>query len=241
MSLTDKINRRPWPNWGLIHEIGNSNDGEDNFVISYLNGKRNGFLVDVGACDGVTGTNSLKLINNFSWGAILIECNPSAVEYLKFLHSGNTDVHIEEMAVSLQTGEADLYFSKFPGTHTISEDFKKFGMHSSAYTDSFTKVKCDTLNNILFRTLKDKKIDFLSLDVEGLDLDIIKNFNFTINKPSVVIVEWPNGTKDRNYIHNLEKRGCDGNKDLIVSMNSKNYFLKHSTYSNAIFVNDEWK
>jgi len=62
------INERPFLQWGLKHEIGLSNDGEDDFVISYFKDKkinRKRVVVDIGAADGLTGSNSRKLINHY--------------------------------------------------------------------------------------------------------------------------------------------------------------------------------
>ena len=240
MTIYEKINLRPWKNWGLLDEIGNSNDKEDEFVISYFKNKKNGVVVDIGACDGITGTNSFKLINEYKWSGLLVECNPHAVNFLKFLYAENSDIAIEDTAVSLDSEDKQLFLSNYPGIHTISEDYKLHGMHKDTYSDSSIKVKCDTLNNIIYKHLQNKKIDFLSIDIEGLDLEILKNFNFCANKPTIISVEWPDGTKDRVYTHNLLNNNSINNKNLIQHMEQNGYNLQLSTYSNALFVKD-WK
>jgi FkbM family methyltransferase len=235
--MLEKINNRPWHWWGLPHEIGCSNDKEDDFFIELLQNKKNGFIVDAGACDGVTGSNSFKLINQYNWKALLIECNKQAINYLEYLYCDNSNIFIENIAVALEIGKQQLYFSQYPGTHSVSKEFVTQGMHADYYTGTSTEVEGDTLNNIISKNIENKKIDILSLDIEGMDLEIIKQFDFTVNKPSIVCVEWPSGTRDRDYSI-VEKN--ETNIELIEQMKKQNYKLVKSTFSNAIFYNSEW-
>ncbi len=235
--MMERIQNRPWPSWGYANEIGCSNDKEDDFFIELLQNKKNGFIVDAGACDGVTGSNSFKLINEYNWKALLIECNKQAVNYLEYLYCDNPNVFIENIAVALEAGTQQFYFSYSPGTHSISKEFVTEGMHSSDFTGNSTEVECETLNNIIFKKIKDQKIDILSIDIEGMDLHIVKHFNFSINKPSIVCVEWPSGTRNRDY--NVVNKN-NFNIELINEMKNKNFKFVKSTYSNAIFYNSEW-
>ena len=70
-----------------------------------------------------------------------------------------------------------------------------------------------------------------------MDLEIIKQFDFNVNKPSIVCIEWPSGARDRDY-YTIEKN--EANIELIEQMKKQNYKLVKSTFSNAIFYNNEW-
>ena len=95
----------------------------------------------------------------------------------------------------------------------------------------------DKEDDFFIELLQNKKIDVLSLDIEGMDLEIIKQFDFTLNKPNIVCVEWPSGTRDRDY-SKIDK--SEFNLELIEKMKKQNYVLVKSTISNAIFYNSEW-
>ena len=69
--------------------------------------------------------------------------------------------------------------------------------------------------------------DFLSLDVEGLDLSILRSLDFDNCAPDVCCVETLSYTEDRS------ERKLD---DIIDFMLSKDYFVYADTFVNSIFV-----
>ena len=117
------INKRPFPNWGLQHEIGNSNDNEDNIILSFFENKkieRKRLVVDIGAADGLTGSNSRKLINEYGWDGILIEPLTTFYNFLMDLYSNNQNVSIYNVACSTTNQNSIIYY--------IDYDEYKIGM-----------------------------------------------------------------------------------------------------------------
>lgn len=69
--------------------------------------------------------------------------------------------------------------------------------------------------------------DFISLDVEGFDLDILETIDFTTRRPKVICVE---------TIEFEEKNASFKNTAIIEFMKDKNYFVYADTFINSIFV-----
>ena len=75
------------------------------------------------------------------------------------------------------------FFHNRAAKNTIS---KEFGENAK----QIKKIKTDTLDNILFQNqLCEKKIDFLSIDVEGNELNVLKGFNLKRYQPKVILLE----------------------------------------------------
>jgi len=214
------INERPFPLWGNPHEIGKSNDGEDDFVIEYFNNKNNTekkIVVDIGAADGITGSNSRILINNFNWSGILVEPLTDFYQFLLKLYDDNKNVSILNYACSIDETDTIIYFG----------DDQKIGLSSLLIEASISHdlnkkqlIKTKKFNNLI----EPKRIDFLSLDTEGNDFKILKDIDYEKYDITVICCErWVGHDKDYN--------------DLIINfLSEKGFVVGKITNSNLIFV-----
>lgn len=124
--------------------------------------------------------------------------------------------------------EADFY--SFPQPYTGWNTFSKSeadkrvaeaGVH-------FSEAKKVTMIGVneLIRNYFKSGVDVLSLDVEGLDLAIIKELDFTVHQPKIICIE----TVLFSNTHKKVK-----NQELIDYILGKNYFIYADTYINTIF------
>lgn len=163
--------------------------GEEVILNRFFNNKKYGFLVDVGAMDGITGSNSRLLIEKYGWSAILVEPLPQYVEQLNLLYGNNDKVTIQPCACLDKELLVDFYqYSEGEAScvSTLSEDFKNRVV--LAHGDKFKKaikIKTVTLNNII----DNNKIDFLSVDCEGVDMEVLSSNDWNKNRPSLICVE----------------------------------------------------
>jgi len=166
-------------------------DDENIFIIKYFNGKKDGFIVDVGAADGVSVSNSFKLINDYDWRALLIEPFSGHFGQLKYLYGDNNKIILENVAVSNETKRAILYLKKEIGCNclrepeTKSEDPKDNRLGPDIGKE---EILVFTLND-LFKKYNIKDIDVLTIDTEGNDLAVLQGLNFEEYKPKIIIVE----------------------------------------------------
>lgn len=153
-----------------------SQNNEDGLFESIF--PNSGNLVEIGAFDGKTNSNSLLLIER-GWNAVLVEPSPAAFDKILKLHRKNEKVHLFNVAATLGTSKnemeiLDFYESELSRVSTISESFSKNGCvaegnewNNPPYRKMVTVgVRIDVLLNESIRRMG--SIDLLSIDVEGL-------------------------------------------------------------------------
>jgi len=163
----------------------------DKKVEKYLNFK-NGFFIELGANDGLRYSNTLFFEREKNWRGVLIE--PITEKYIfckKNRAKTNTIVNCacSSKNQKLRLINADLMTTinnnKFIN---FKEHLQLAKKHSDAKQTIFTTYG-KTLNYILKKYKIPKIIDFLSLDTEGNELDILKGLNLNIYIIRLILIE----------------------------------------------------
>ncbi|MEM4619299.1 MAG: FkbM family methyltransferase [Candidatus Aenigmatarchaeota archaeon] len=196
-----------------IHQIGSeewkeqlkkksvSQLGQDIWVLERTNYKRNGFFVDIGASDGVMLNNTWLLEKEFGWRGICVEPNPKFYAQLK----KNRNCIVTDYYVGENTGEeiefimADVYSS---GIKYAFNDFHFERRKAYVETGNVIKVVSISLNDLLERFNAPREIDYISIDTEGNEYDILKNFPFDKWNVKLFTIEH-NYTEQRQKIYEL--------------------------------------
>lgn len=161
--------------------------GEDEFLRKYFNGERGGFLVDVGASNGEKNSNSRMLLTEFGWQGILIEPEPQAFSQLAKLYAGREDVLCVCCGVARKPGVNPFHVSG--QLSTFSTDFRRRAVGiGKEYTPPFP-VLCRPLRHILTDAQCPQHINFLSIDCEGLDEQVVLSMDWTSWIVDLVIIE----------------------------------------------------
>lgn len=142
-----------------------SQSGQDKWVCDFFNYKKNGYFVEVGAYDGIQTSNTYYLEKELGWNGICIEAN---LEIFKILKQNRQSNNIN-VAVSSSKG-----LCNFNG-----DRINTFGH----------VVECDTLNSILYNNSYKQKIDYLSLDIEGMEYEALKSLDFNYWDIQLITVE----------------------------------------------------
>lgn len=173
-----------------------SQNNEEAHLLAYFKDFK-GVLLDIGANDGKTYSNSLKLIE-LGWKAVLVEPSPKCLEKIKELHGDNKNVIIAPCAISNETKKAKfnesgalivrdltednhslvstLVDSEKERWKSLNMDWKEFDVDVFSYND-FKKAFCS-----------DFDFDFISIDAEGVDLIILKQIDLT--KTKILCIEY---------------------------------------------------
>jgi FkbM family methyltransferase len=175
---------------------------QDIFVLSELNFKKNGFFVDFGATNGVDLSNSFLLEKDFGWNGILVE--PARIWH-KDLFKNRTS-KIDTNCVSSKSGQVVTFNEvSSPELSTIDE-YSKSDLHSKfREKGSHYDVTTISLTDLLDKYQAPSEIDYLSIDTEGSEFDILNNFDFNKYTFSVITCEH-NYTPAREKIHDLLTR-----------------------------------
>jgi len=199
---------------GALHAY----QGQDQFVIAYLQGMRDGFFLDSGASDGIRGSNTLALERDYGWRGACVEPNAALFERL----CASRTVPCFNCCLSESAG--DVPFLEAAGVYggmmeTYDPDFLaslRRNLPALGGEDAplpVTSKPARTIAEVLVEADAPPVIDYWSLDVEGAELALLRAFPFDRYDLRVLTVEH-NLTPAREQIRAfLETRGfvwaCD--------------------------------
>jgi FkbM family methyltransferase len=172
---------------------------QDLFALAVNNFKRGGFFVEFGATDGRTLSNTYLLETEFGWEGILAE---PAVSWHESLRK-NRGVVIEERCVWEVSGQT-LEFSEASIPELSSLTQSATGAKSTGRRLKRYQVKTISLTDMLVQHRAPDLVDFLSIDTEGSEFDILAAHDFTKFNFRAIACEH-NYQVNRERIHNLLK------------------------------------
>ncbi len=172
---------------------------QDLFVLQHLNFKSNGYFVEFGATNGVDISNTHLLEKEFGWKGILAE--PAKCWHADLMK--NRQAEIELSCVWKDTGST-LTFNEVDNADlsTISAyNGADFWSHAREAGKTYD-VKTISLNDLLKKYKAPRNIDYLSIDTEGSEFEILNSFNFEEYSFNVITCEH-NFSPVREKIHLL--------------------------------------
>lgn len=155
---------------------------EKELVWKFFGQKRDGVFVEVGANDPVAGSQTWLLEHN-GWRGVLVEPQASLCEKLR---SARPRSQVFQVACSCpgSEGEADLILTEFDGNATLKPQRDSHGIN---YVGA-ERVRITTLDSVL-QAAGVSHIDFLSLDVEGHEIEVMRGLDFAKYKPDLILIE----------------------------------------------------
>ena len=162
-----------------------SQHGEELWLWDFFGRKRDGFFVDVGAYDGVGFSNSY-FFEAIGWSGILVEAAPELYARCAASRPYSTAVHAAagarngSIAFTVVDGEQGVatLSSATPDRERIAREGGRTRV---------VDVPLRTLDGILADV--SRLIDFVSIDVEGAELDVLQGFDLERFRPRVLVIE----------------------------------------------------
>ena len=145
--------------------------------------KNNGFYIDVG-CQHPIKNNNTYLLYKRGWSGINIDLDSVNIELFNFFRKNDNNV---KSAVSDKIESAKLFY--YHQKSPINTLDKNISLKQNAKIEKEIDIQTNTLTNIL-DNYSIKKIDLLTIDVEGFELKVLKGLNFNKYNPGVIIVEF---------------------------------------------------
>ena len=176
----------------------------DIFVLNYFNFKNNGYFLEFGAGNGVYNSNTLLMEKKFKWKGILVE--PANVYYPEL--KKNRQCIIEKNCLwsksnlKLEFIEVDKKIESGMSTIASYQDQDKFSNLRKKKNKKYL-VNTITLMEVLNKHKAPKNIDFMSIDTEGSEFEILKNFDFKKYKFGFISCEHMWNLKKRSNIYKL--------------------------------------
>jgi FkbM family methyltransferase len=169
---------------------------QDVFVLEMLDHKKNGFFVDIGAASGVDLSNTYLLEKKFGWNGILVE--PS-----KAWHAGLYQNRTSNICLQAAWRESGLLLPFMQpkdsclaslACRAMGDGFEKTRFDPSTSTYNVATI---SLHDLLVGFRAPATIDYLSLDTEGSESDVLEPFDFTMYQFRIITCE---------HNHNQERR-----------------------------------
>ncbi len=186
---------RDFYQWDIYYQKSWSQEGEDLILSRYFeNVKTNGFYVDVGAHHPLRFSNTYKFYKQ-GWHGINIDAMPGSMNLFDRLRS--RDINLEK-AVSDSKQMMTYYAFNEPALNGFSKELTEHRDGQANNKVIFKKnIETSTLEEILDQYMpKDQHIDFLSVDVEGLDFAVLKSNNWVKYSPDLILIEICGSTLD---------------------------------------------
>jgi hypothetical protein len=184
-------------------------------ILEYISNIENGFYIEAGAYDGVLQSNTKFLEEEYNWTGILIE--PSPKVFLELEKNRPNNINVNKCLVS-----------PWHSSKTIKGAFDNGPMSSVGNIRNLKNVElidveCDTLENIL-DYYDIQKIDFMTVDTEGYELEVLQGLNLLKHRPLYIMIE----------IYETQK------KELFQFMEDMNYMLLENITNYNLLDNPGW-
>ena len=161
-----------------------SMDKEDLVIEEYFKNKNKGVYIDVG-CYHPLQRNNTMLLYQKGWRGINIDISDFSIKLFKFLRPDDFNLNV---AVSNKEGEIDMFFQKkLSQLSTIKENSAKNAFQGNILNK---KILSRKLTSILDESkYKDQKIDFLNVDAEGADFEVLQSLDLNKYSPELICIE----------------------------------------------------
>ena len=199
---------------GFLKRKRYSQWGEDKFITQYFKDKEKGIYLDIGCFNPFMYSNTCLLYKK-GWRGINIDINPTSVDLFNIVRPNDLNLCT---TINENPKEFKIFFDHpFSPVNTLDEtfykDFKK-SYFKKFKKDSFVggiekKIKSQTIDEILKMFISYDKVDFLNIDVEGMDLKILRQLIPHKLTPSLISIETSNNA--RAYLSEVSVE-----KDLFV-------------------------
>jgi FkbM family methyltransferase len=190
----------------LLKWVGESKSQlrQDLFVLWQTSFKTNGYFVEFGATDGISLSNTHLLETHFQWSGILAE--PAEIWH-QDLKRNRPNSQIDLRCVWQSTGCAVEFNETISPELSTIQEYANCDFHalSRGSRKNLYKVETISLQDLLVQYGAPHQIDYLSIDTEGSEFDILSAVDFTKYMFSIITVEH-NFTESREKIFQLLSR-----------------------------------
>ena len=202
----------------IFSQLSQSQLKQDVFVLFETEFKRNGYFVEFGATNGISLSNTYLLEKHFGWTGILAE--PATCWHDELLKNRSCAIELSAVyPISNQIVEFNQTLDQ--GLSTIAAYTESGNGKDTRANGIKYSVNTISLMDLLAKYAAPKTIDYLSIDTEGSELDILLNFDF--DQYDIKII-----TCEHNYTDNRQR--------LFDLFTSKGYVRKYADYTEF----DDW-
>ncbi len=196
-----------------------SMESEDLEIINILKNINDGFYVDVGGYHPLDRNNTYLLYKK-NWRGINIDLSEFSIDLFNFARPDDINLNV---AITNADGYVTYFYQKkLSQLSTIKKNIARQRMQGNI---SEKEVKSNKLTTIINNSkFKNRKIDFLNIDIEGADYEALKSLDFKIYRPKLICVEI--------YGEDIEQ------SEIYLFLKKLNYTKKWSATFSHLFTDD---
>jgi FkbM family methyltransferase len=205
-----------------------SQEGEDMILRNIFRNKRDGFYVDIGAHHPKFFSNTY-FFYEIGWSGINVDAMPGSMNVFKQIRS--RDINLEQ-AVSDVEQELTFYAFNPAALNTFSPELASKRKKIQKFAFLFEKkIKTHKLIDILEKHVpSDTVINFMTIDVEGLDLEVLKSNDWNRYRPEVILIESLNFDFDNRM-----------NDPVYAFLTERGYKIFSKTVNTLFFLEKNYK
>ncbi len=205
------------------HNISFSQEGEDLILTRFIGEQKEGFYVDVGAHHPQRFSNTY-LFYLKGWKGINIDAMPKSMEIFQKIRP--RDINLE-IAIADISEELIYYLFEESALNSFSKKVVDEYIALDIPVVSQTTIRTYTLSKVLEQYVPiNQDIDFLSIDVEGLDYQVLSSNDWEKYRPKLVLIEMLSLDKSLEYLNNSK---------IALFMQQNEYALCAKSFNTLIF------
>lgn len=177
-----------------------SDMGADLWVAETLHYRRDAYFLEFGALDGMTASNTAMLEKTLGWKGIAVEANPT---YYPEVCASRSCITVNAALAAVSREEVEM-IDVF-GLSTVKKHINIDGEQKIRERDARGYVQTDTLNptELLKRYSSPDRIEFLSLDIEGGEFEVMTSLDLDAYHFSLLAIEHSGDVKRQNKMRAL--------------------------------------
>ena len=184
-----------------------SQDLEDIFINEYFKNKNCGFYIDIGCYHPIKYSNTALLYNR-GWKGINIDMNSTSIDLFNIAR--NRDINICSAISSTNKQVTQFIDHSYSPVNTIDKKYSDIISKKLSIKPFIEKkIQTYTLSQVLkkYKVLLNQ-VDFLNIDVEAHDYEVLKGIDFVKIKPKIICIEIENFSSKLNFekINNYLKK-----------------------------------
>jgi len=181
-----------------------SQEGEDLVLRRIFENEKEGFYVDIGAHHPMRFSNTY-LFYKQGWRGINVDAMPGSMR--PFNRTRSRDINVEK-PISSKKEVLKYYIFNEPALNGFSKDLSESrdGLKNQYKILDIKELETTTLKDLLENLLpQNQKINFMSVDVEGLDLEVLKSNDWSRYRPEIILVEILESSLDKIHSNPIAK------------------------------------
>jgi len=187
--------------------------GEDQIIKDFFKDKKKGFYIDIGCFHPIMYSNTCWLFNN-GWNGINIDLNQTSIDLFNIIRSSDYNFCA---GISNNIEEKDLFIDHdFSPVNTIQKSFYDSASKNIAFKNLIKKkIVTKQFSDIIKKVTNLPKINFLNIDCEGSDYDVLSSIDLNKYIPELICIETHEVNMDTREINNKQTHQYNNITELL--------------------------